>query len=79
MALYDNGQKPLDLEQYNAIAYYRLSKDDGAKHESDSIANQRKLIKDYLKHHPEIILTQEFCDDGFTVGRTLIVPAFVVS
>ena len=36
------------------------------KEESNSIANQRKLIKDYLKHHPEIILTQEFCDDGFT-------------
>ena len=38
----------------------------GEKKESNSIANQRKLIKDYLKHHPEIILTQEFCDDGFT-------------
>ena len=34
--------------------------------ESNSIANQRKQIKDYLKHHPEIILTHEFCDDGFT-------------
>ena len=30
--------------EYYAIAYYRLSKDDRGKNESDSIANQRKLI-----------------------------------
>ena len=45
MALYFDGQKTLGSEQYDAVAYYRLSKDDGAKHESDSIANQRKVIR----------------------------------
>ena len=44
MALYFDGQSKIDSEQYDAIAYYRLSKDDGAKRESDSIANQRKLV-----------------------------------
>ena len=64
-------QKFIDMT-YHAAIYLRLSKEDGdfsqlgEKKESNSIANQRKLIKDYLKHHPEIILTQEFCDDGFT-------------
>ena len=29
MALYFDGQTTLDSEQYDAIAYYRLSKDDG--------------------------------------------------
>lgn len=43
MALYFDKQMTPDLEEYDAIAYYRLSKDDGAKHESDSIANQRML------------------------------------
>lgn len=56
---------------YYAAMYLRLSKEDGdastgEKKESNSIANQRKLIEDYLKKHPEITLTQEFCDDGFT-------------
>src|SRR5699024_12454943 len=64
-------QKFIDMT-YHAAIYLRLSKEDGdfsqsgEKKESNSIANQRELIKDYLKHDPEIILTQEFCDDGFT-------------
>lgn len=32
-----------DIDIYEAIAYYRLSKDDGAGQVSDSISNQRKL------------------------------------
>lgn len=63
-------QKIIDKTYYAAI-YLRLSKEDGdvssrEKKESNSIANQRKLIEDYLKKHPEIILVQEFCDDGYT-------------
>ena len=63
-------QKIIDKIYYAAI-YLRLSKEDGdtssgEKKESNSIANQRKLIEDYLKKHPEINLVQEFCDDGFT-------------
>lgn len=38
----------------------------GEKKESNSIANQRKLIEDYLSRNPEITLVQEFCDDGYT-------------
>ena len=58
-------------QTYYAAIYLRLSKEDGdfsqgEKKESNSIANQRKLIEDYLKRHPEIIRVQEFCDDGFT-------------
>ena len=63
-------QKYMDKVYYAAI-YLRLSKEDGdassgEKKESNSIANQRKLIEDYLKKHPEITLIQEFCDDGYT-------------
>ena len=58
-------------QTYYAAIYLRLSKEDGdfsqgEKKESNSIANQRKLIEDYLKRPPEIIRVQEFCDDGFT-------------
>ena len=52
MALCYNEQL-LDLEQYyDAIAYYRLSRYDGMKHESNSIANQRKLVRAYLQNTP---------------------------
>jgi DNA invertase Pin-like site-specific DNA recombinase len=63
----------LNLErEYKAAIYLRLSKDDGdfsvsgEKLESDSISNQRLLIKNFLKKHPEIVSTKEFCDDGYT-------------
>lgn len=63
-------QNFIDKTYYAAI-YLRLSKEDGdsstgEKKESNSIANQRKLIEDYLTRHPEINMVQEFCDDGFT-------------
>ena len=63
-------QKSIDKIYYAAI-YLRLSKEDGdlssgEKKESNSIANQRKLIEDYLSRNPEITLVQEFCDDGYT-------------
>lgn len=66
---------------YQAAIYLRLSKDDGdfsasgGKNESDSIANQRLLIKDYLKKHPEIVGQREFKDDGYT-GTNFDRPAF---
>lgn len=75
MALYFDGQTTLDSEQYDAIAYYRLSKDDGAKRESDSIANQRKLIRSFLQNNPNIHLIEEAQDDGYT-GTNFDRPGF---
>ena len=49
---------------YTAAVYLRISRDDGDKVESDSIQNQRDLIRDFLKKHPEITKTSEFVDDG---------------
>ena len=60
---------------YEAIAYYRLSRDDGKEHESDSIANQRALIREYLKTHPNIRLAEEAFDDGYT-GTNYDRPGF---
>lgn len=39
---------------YNADAYFRLSREDGDKAESDSIVNQRALVKEFLKTYPDI-------------------------
>ena len=49
-----------------AAVYLRLSKDDGDKMESDSIRNQRSLIRDFAKQHSDITLVKEYVDDGFS-------------
>lgn len=61
--------------KYKAADYLRLSKEDGDKIESDSITNQRDLILDYIKSHPEIELCDEMVDDGYT-GSNFNRPAF---
>lgn len=66
---------------YKAAIYLRLSREDGdfsvsnEKLESNSISNQRLLIKEYLKKHPEIEVVQEYCDDGYT-GANFDRPEF---
>lgn len=57
-------------------AYLRLSREDGDKIESDSITNQRALIQDYLKNQQNMILVDEFVDDGYS-GTSFDRPAFM--
>ncbi len=64
------------LEEYFAISYLRLSKVDRRKsEESDSIANQRKLVQSYVERHPNITLVEEAYDDGYT-GTNYDRPGF---
>ena len=63
------------LNSYNACIYARLSRDDGDKLESDSIINQKALIKDFLSKHPEIHAVSEKTDDGYS-GVNFDRPAF---
>lgn len=56
---------------YHAAIYVRLSKEDGAvasheKTESNSIANQKSLIRDFLENKNDIEVVQEYVDDGFS-------------
>ena len=58
-------------QTFKVAIYLRLSKEDddlscssGAKSESNSISNQRKLIYDFLKSHTELELYDEYKDDG---------------
>ncbi len=60
---------------YIADAYYRLSREDGDKAESDSIVNQKALVKEFLKVHPDIHIHEEKVDDGYT-GVNFERPAF---
>ena len=60
---------------YRAFAYLRLSREDGDKEESNSIANQRQFIMDYVSRQDDIVLMREYCDDGFT-GTNFERPRF---
>lgn len=60
---------------YNADLYLRLSKEDGDKDESDSIVNQKELIKEYLKSRPDICIHEIRVDDGYS-GINFERPAF---
>lgn len=60
---------------WKATLYLRLSREDGDKEESNSIAGQRNLLRDFLKQHPDI---QEYAvqiDDGWS-GSTFERPSF---
>ena len=61
---------------YNADIYLRLSKEDGDKEESDSIANQRALALDFLKTQPNIRLHKIRIDDGYS-GVDFNRPSFI--
>lgn len=60
-----------DLKSYQAAVYLRLSREDGdivdgGKQISNSIANQRELVMDYLKSRPEITVVSTYTDDGYS-------------
>lgn len=52
--------------EFIAALYLRLSKEDGDKEESDSIANQRALGMDFINKNSDIKLYGEFSDDGYS-------------
>ena len=51
---------------YHAAVYARLSREDGDKEESDSIVNQRELIRAFLADKPDIEICMECADDGYS-------------
>lgn len=74
------------MEKYLATLYFRLSyanekKSDcenfnkSKRQESDSIVNQKKLLHDFVKQHPEIEIVSEKIDDGYS-GIIFDRPAF---
>ncbi len=60
---------------YRAAIYARLSREDGDKEESDSIVNQKDLIRAYLAGRPDITECMECVDDGYS-GADFQRPGF---
>ena len=55
-------------KKWKAAIYIRLSKEDYEKDdgESVSVTNQREILKEYIRQHPDIELFDTYIDDGFT-------------
>ena len=51
--------------KYVAALYLRLSKDDGDKEESESISNQRRILRAYAEEN-KFITYNEYIDDGYS-------------
>ena len=63
-------------KQYNIGIYMRLSRMDGDDDESDSISNQRMIIKNYISKNFSYINCYEYIDDGYS-GSNFNRPAFM--
>ncbi|MCD7854905.1 MAG: recombinase family protein [Clostridiales bacterium] len=59
-------REKVSAKVYRTALYLRLSREDGDKYESDSIANQRKLLRDYINDRGEFCLVREYIDDGYS-------------
>ena len=55
-----------------ACMYLRLSREDGDSTESNSISNQRQIIKSYARDN-DFKVVAEYVDDGFSGFRVIIV------
>lgn len=54
---------------YRTAIYCRLSREDGDKVESNSIASQRAICEDYIARHEDLELVCEpFVDDGYVLS-----------
>ena len=60
---------------WQAALYIRLSRDDGDKLESNSVTNQREILKEHLKLHPDIAIHDTYIDDGWS-GTNFNRPGF---
>ncbi|MDR1408887.1 MAG: recombinase family protein [Oscillospiraceae bacterium] len=56
---------PMD---YNAAFYIRLSKEDDSDKESESVGNQRSLLKAFAQQH-RLNVVGEYADDGYSGGN----------
>ena len=59
-------QSSSPFKVWKTALYIRLSREDGDKAESNSIASQREILKEYLKRCPDMELVDIYSDDGYS-------------
>lgn len=63
------------IHYYCTAAYIRLSREDGDKAESDSIMNQKEMLRTYVENHGELVFKDFYVDDGYS-GTNFSRPGF---
>lgn len=71
-----NTTKETGKAEWKAALYVRLSREDGDKEESDSISNQKDLLRDFASRHDDIEIIDTFEDDGWS-GTNFNRPSFM--
>ena len=69
-------QSSSPFKVWKTALYLRLSRDDGTETESNSIASQREILKEYLKRYPDMELVEIYSDDGYS-GTNFDRPDFI--
>ena len=67
--------KEAKMAKYNVAVYSRISREDGDKAESESLVNQRELIKAYVKGQREMSIVDYYSDDNYS-GTNFNRPEF---
>lgn len=63
------------MQKYKVAGYVRLSKEDKIKDESNSVTNQKAIMKSYIKNNTNLELVDFYIDDGYS-GTTFDRPDF---
>ena len=63
------------MAKYNVAVYSRISREDGDKVESESLGNQRELIKNYIKKQKDMTIVDYYSDDNYS-GTNFNRPEF---
>lgn len=66
---------PAREEEWRAGLYIRLSREDGDKIESESVASQRALLEQFIKAHSDLSIYDVYTDDGWS-GTDFDRPSF---
>lgn len=64
-----------EVKTWKPALYIRLSREDGDKAESDSVANQRMLLSEFVAQQPDMSSPEFYLDDGYT-GTNFDRPEF---
>lgn len=64
-----------NVKVWKAALYIRLSKEDGDKGESNSVVNQREILKEFVKQQDNIEIYDFYVDDGWS-GTSFNRPSF---
>ena len=59
-------QSSVPNKVWKTALYLRLSRDDGADAESNSIASQREILIEYVNRYPDMEIYDIYADDGYT-------------